>query len=283
MLFDQITIVGVGLIGGSVGLAAKVRRVARLVVGFDRDSLAPALRLGVIDRAATDITDAVRDSELVVVCTPVDRIAGVIVRSAAHAAPGTIFTDGGSTKAGIVKVVKGVLPAGVEYVPAHPIAGSEKNGVENARADLFADRLTVLTPPAPSPAVEKVSAFWKGLGSRVHQMPPDEHDRTFAATSHLPHAVAATLAGITPPEWLPLSAGGFRDTTRIAGGDPELWAAIFRANRDEVLAAVDRFTARMGLFRTLLEAGDGAGLVRWLAEAKQVRDALGTGNPAAGS
>jgi prephenate dehydrogenase len=283
MLFDQITIVGVGLIGGSVGLAAKARGVARRVVGFDRAPLATALRLGVVDRAATDITDAARDSELIVVCTPVDRIAGVIVRVAAHAATGTIFTDGGSTKAGIVKVVKGILPAGVEYVPAHPVAGSEKNGVENARADLFADRLTVLTPQAPSPAAEKIAAFWKALGSRVAVMSPEDHDRTFAATSHLPHAVAATLAGITPVEWLPLSAGGFRDTTRIAGGDPELWAAIFRANRDEVLAAVDRFAARLGDFRNLLESGDGAGLVRWLAEAKQVRDALGTGNPAARS
>lgn len=285
MLFDQITIVGVGLIGGSVGLAAKARGVAARVVGFDRASLAVALRVGAIDAAAADLAAAVDGSQLVVVCTPVDRIAGVIVRAAAHAKPGTIFTDGGSTKAGIVNVVEGTLPTGIEYVPAHPIAGSERNGVENARPDLFVGRLTVLTPGSSCNVAsgERVAAFWKALGSRVHTMPPDDHDRTFAATSHLPHAVAAALAGITPPELLPLSAGGFRDTTRIAGGDPELWAAIFRANRDAVLAAVDRFAARLGDFRTLLESGDGAGLVRWLVEAKQVRDALGTGNPAAGS
>ena len=283
MLFDQITIVGVGLIGGSVGLAAKARGAARRVVGFDRQPLAVALRVGAIDEAAPDLAAAVAGSQLVVVCTPVDRIAGVIVRAAAHCKSGTIFTDGGSTKVGIVKVVEGTLPAGIEYVPAHPIAGSEKNGVENARPDLFENRLTILTPITTTAATEKVAAFWKALGSRVHQMRPDDHDRTFAATSHLPHAVASAVAGVTPVEYLPLSAGGFRDTTRVAAGDPELWAAIFRANRDEVLAAVDRFVGRMGLFRTLLEAGDGAGLVRWLAEAKQVRDALGTGNPVAGS
>jgi prephenate dehydrogenase len=284
MLFDQVTIVGVGLIGGSVGLAAKARGVARRVVGLDRGPLATALRLGAIDRAAEDIADAVRGSDLVVVCTPVDRIAGVILRAAPHCEPGTFFTDGGSTKAGIVAAVEGRLPSGISYVPAHPLAGAEKNGVENARTDLFDGRVTILTPhPGDEDAEQRVEAFWAGLGSRVVRMRPAEHDHILAATSHLPHAVAAAVAGVTPVEYLPLSAGGFRDTTRIAAGDPELWAAIFRANRDEVLAAVDRFTLRLGEFRRVLEAGDGAGLVRWLAEAKQVRDALGTGNPAAGS
>ena len=282
MLFDQITIVGVGLIGGSVGLAAKARGVARRVVGFGRRPLTEALRRGAIDDFTSDLADAMRGAQLVVVCTPVDHIADVILRAATHCKPGTVFTDGGSTKAAIVSAVEGKLPPGIEYVPAHPIAGSEKNGVENARADLFADRLTVLTPLAHGNAAsgERVAAFWKALGSRVKVMTPEDHDRTFAATSHLPHAVASAVAGVTPVEYLPLSAGGFRDTTRVAGGDPELWAAIFRANRDEVLAAVDRFSSSLGEFRQMLEAGDGAGLVRWLAEAKRVRDALGTGNPA---
>lgn len=284
MLFDQITIVGVGLIGGSVGLAAKARRLVRRVVGTGRDpaNLAKATELGAIDAGTTDLVAAVRESGLIVVCTPVDRIADVILRAAPHCRAGTIFTDGGSTKATIARAVAGKLPAGVAFVPAHPLAGSEKNGVEHARADLFVNRVCILTPPESTNqgevggAAERVAAFWKGLGSRVVLISPGEHDRALASTSHLPHAVAAGVAAVTPVEWLPLTAGGFRDVTRIAGGDPELWTAIFRANRDAVLAALARFTDRLDEFRRLLEAGDGAGLGRWLAEAKRVRDALGT-------
>ena len=276
MLFDQITIVGVGLIGGSVGLAAKARGVARRVVGFGRRPLTEALRRGAIDDFTSDLADAMRGAQLVVVCTPVDHIADVILRAATHCKPGTVFTDGGSTKAAIVSAVEGKLPPGIEYVPAHPIAGSEKNGVENARADLFENRLTILTPLEGCDAVERVSAFWQALGSRVIAMSPDDHDRALASTSHLPHAVASAVAGITPVEWLPFAAGGFRDVTRIAGGDPHLWTAIFQANRDAVIAALEQFTSRLDEFRRLLESGDGAGLGQWLAEAKQVRDALGT-------
>jgi len=280
MLFDQITIVGVGLIGGSVGLAAKARQVAGHVVGTGRDAttLAWACKCGAVDEVTTDLAAAVQRSELIVVCTPVDRIAEVILRAAPDCPPGAIFTDGGSTKANIVDAIVDRLPAGVTFVPAHPLAGSEKNGVEHARADLFQDRLTILCPPLPANrgAMEQVEAFWKALGSRVVVMSPADHDRALASTSHLPHVVAAGVAAVTPVDWLPLSAGGFRDTTRIAGGGPELWAAIFQANRAAVLAALGEFTNRIDEFRQLLEAGDGAGLVRWLAEAKQVRDALGS-------
>lgn len=280
MLFDQITIVGVGLIGGSVGLAAKQRNLAGRFVGTGRvqKSLARAAELGAIDAHTTDLAGAVRDAGLVVVCTPVDRIADVILRAAPHCRPGTIFTDGGSTKANILDELDGRLHAGVAFVPAHPLAGSEKQGVEHARADLFADRVTILTPTlaTDAAALQRVEAFWQALGSRVVRMSPEEHDRILAATSHLPHAVAAAAAGVTPAEWLPYTAGGFRDVTRIAAGDPQLWAAIFDANRDAVLAAIDRFADRLDTFRKLLAAGDGAGLARWLSEAKQVRDALGT-------
>jgi prephenate dehydrogenase len=280
MPFDQITIVGVGLIGGSVGLAAKARGVAKRVVGVGRDgkNLAKAAELGAIDAHTTDLAEAVRGANLVVVCTPVDRIAETILRAAPHCRPGAIFTDGGSTKGNIVAELAGRVPPHVAYVPAHPLAGSEKTGAANGRADLFVNRVTILTPTADTDpaALDAVEGFWRALGSRVVRMTPDEHDRALATTSHLPHAVAAGLAGVTPADWLTLTAGGFRDTTRIAGGDPALWAAIFRANRDAVLAAVDQFSGRLAEFRTMLEAGDGAGLVRWLAEAKQVRDALGS-------
>jgi prephenate dehydrogenase len=280
MLFERVTIAGVGLIGGSVGLAARSRRVARIVVGTGRDAgnLAKAQQLGAIDHGTTDLADAVREADLIVVCTPVDCIASTILRAAPHCKRGAIFTDGGSTKGNIIREVGNSLLAGVSFVPAHPLAGSEKNGVENARADLFDNRITILTPVASAApeAVERIATFWRVLGSSIVTMTPEAHDLALAATSHLPHVVAAAVAGITPPNLLKLSAGGFRDVTRIAGGDPHLWTAIVQANRDAVLAALDRFTTRLDDFRRLLESGDGAGLKQWLAEAKQVRDALGT-------
>jgi prephenate dehydrogenase len=278
MLFDQIAIIGVGLIGGSIGLAAKARSVAGRVVGVGRDraKLEKAVQLGAIDSFTTDLGRGVAEADLVVVCTPVDRIAATILDAAKASRPGTLFTDGGSTKGNILVELGGRLPG--TFVPAHPLAGSEKTGAEHGKADLFVNRVTILTPaPNTDPnAVERVAAFWRGLGSRVVSMSPEDHDRALATTSHLPHAVAAGVAGVTPPEWLQLTAGGFRDVTRIAGGDPHLWAAIFQANRDAVLTALSRFTTRMDEFRRLLEAGDGDGLVRWLSDGKQVRDALGT-------
>jgi prephenate dehydrogenase len=281
MLFEQITIVGVGLIGGSVGLAAKARGVAGRVVGVDRDpaAVAKAVALGAIDAGGTDLAEGVAGSGLVVVCTPVDHIAEAIVAAAPHARPGALITDGGSTKAGLVDDVRGRLPAGIDYVPAHPLAGSEKSGAEHGRADLFQNRVTVVVVNNFSADWEqtvKVGRFWEALGSRVVLMNAEEHDRVLAFTSHLPHAVASAAAGVTQTEWLGLTAGGFRDVTRVAAGDPQLWAAIFEANRAAVLAAVDSFSHRLSEFRRLLDAGDHAGLVRWLTEGKQVRDALGT-------
>jgi prephenate dehydrogenase len=247
-------------------------------VGRDRTKLERAVQLGAIDTFTTDLSRGVAESGLVVVCTPVDRITATILEAANAVRPGTLFTDGGSTKGNILAELGDQLPASVSFVPAHPLAGSEKTGAEHGRADLFVNRVTVLTPTRGTGAIaiEKVTAFWRGLGSRVVSMTPADHDRALATTSHLPHAVAAGVAGVTPSEWLSLTAGGFRDVTRIAGGDPHLWAAIFEANRAAVLAALSQFTTRMNEFRRLLEAGDGDGLARWLSDGKQVRDALGT-------
>lgn len=279
MLADQITIVGVGLIGGSLGLAVKSRGLAERVVGVDREpsQLARAVERGIIDSATTHLAEGVGGARLVVVCAPVNRIAEIIVAAASHCRTGTVFTDVGSTKANIVAGVLGKLPPGIEYVPAHPLAGSEKSGAQHALPSLFADRLTVVTPhEGNSPmAVEQVVGFWRGLGARILQMTPEDHDRAVAITSHLPHVIAATAAGVTPVELLPLTAGGFRDVTRIAAGNPQNWAAIFQANRESVLATLTSFTDRLAEFRKLLEAGDEAGIIRWLSEAKQVRDALG--------
>jgi cyclohexadieny/prephenate dehydrogenase len=281
MLFEQITVVGVGLIGGSVGLAAKTRRVARRVVGVGRDAktLARAVELGAIDSFATDLAEGVKSANLVVVCTPVDTIAEIIVRASSFCRAGTLFTDAGSTKSTIIETVIGLLAADRQYVPAHPIAGAETQGVENARADLFEDRVTVITPHhkvCDESTARRVGEFWTALGSRLVWLSDTEHDAALAKTSHLPHAVASAVAGATPIDLLSLTAGGFRDLTRIAAGDPHLWAAIFQANREPVLSALDAFSERIDEFKRLLETGDFAGLVRWLTEGKQVRDALGS-------
>jgi len=280
MRFAQITIVGVGLIGGSIGLAAKARGIACQVVGVGRAArnLSRAAELGALDSFTTDLAEGVKSADLVVVCTPVDRIAEMILTAASHCKLGTIFTDAGSTKVGIVNAIQRTILEGMHFVGSHPLAGSEKVGVEHARANLFEDRVTVVTPTprTDEPACSAVIGFWTALGSRVLRMTPEEHDEDLAVTSHLPHAVAAAVAGSTSRDLLPLTAGGFRDVTRIAAGDPELWAAIFLANRDALRLALATFSERMTEFRQLLEAGDGAGLVRWLAEGKQVRDALGS-------
>jgi cyclohexadieny/prephenate dehydrogenase len=277
---QTLTIVGVGLIGGSIGLAARRRGVAAHVLGVGRsaDSLERARAVGAIDEASLDLAAAVRRADVAVFCTPVDRIADQVLAVAPDCAPGTLLTDAGSTKAGIVARLDGQLPAGVAFVGSHPLAGSEKRGPEHADADLFRGRLTVITPgPRTDPAaVERTTAFWKALGSRVRLMTPEEHDQALALTSHLPHLLASALAGILPDDCRDLAATGFRDTTRVAAGDPALWTAIFAQNRDAVLRALHRLTGRLDALRAAVEAGDWTTLDTLLAEAKKVRDALGS-------
>jgi len=280
MLFETVTIVGVGLIGGSIGLAARRRGVARQVIGVGRSktSLERALTVGAISHGHSDIASAVTSADLVIFCTPVDRIAKQAKEAASHCRPGTLLTDAGSTKAGIVRDLEGKLPAAIHFVGSHPLAGSEKKGVEHARADLFEGRVTVVTPVKTSDAgaVERVIAFWKALGSEVRLLDPEAHDRALATTSHLPHLVAAALAGVLPDEWRAFAATGFRDTTRIAAGDPGLWAAIFRQNRAALAAAVRPFGEWLALLLDAIDRDDEAQLLELLTQAKQVRDALGS-------
>lgn len=279
MPFDTLSILGVGLLGGSLGLAAKKRGLVRHVVGVGRDEsrLREAKDAGQIDEFATELAIGVRQADLVVVCTPVDLIPNQVREVAEVAKPGCFVTDVGSTKAEIVAALDGLSPR-VTYVGSHPMAGSEKKGSAFATADLFQNRVTIVTPtPETNPtAVGRVCEFWERVGCRVVTMTPQEHDRAVAYVSHLPHAVAAALAGVVDPKLLAVSAGGFRDTTRIAGASATIWEPIFRTNRREALAACEAFIRRFEDFRTLLEADDGPGLIRWLNEGKRVRDALGS-------
>jgi len=279
MLFDTLSIIGVGLIGGSIGLAARRGKLAARVRGVGRtaDDIERALALGAIDEGAQSVEDAAWAAGLIVVATPVDQIASAVLLFAPRCRPGTIITDTGSTKAAIVGAVEDRMPPGVHFVGGHPLAGSEKSGVEHSDADLFRDRVTVLTPTARTDAValDKVSEFWRRFGSRVCIMTPEEHDRGVALTSHLPHLVASALAGMLPDELLELAASGFCDTTRVAAGDPSIWTPILMQNARAVRESFATLRARLDLFQDALENDNAEQVNELLTEGKRRRDALG--------
>jgi prephenate dehydrogenase len=280
MKIANLIIVGVGLIGGSIGLAAKKRGLAGRVLGIGRTAatLEKARQLGAIDECFAEPASAMRCAEVAVFCTPVNRIAGQVLEYAAFCPRGALLTDAGSTKGQIVADVEGKLPDHVDFIGSHPLAGSEKRGPDHADPDLFQNRVTVLTPtPRTRPAaLERTRAFWEALGSRVLIKSPGDHDRALAITSHLPHLAAAALAGTLDRGLFDLAATGYRDTTRIAAGDPELWTAIFAQNRTAVLEALAVFRNQLDLFRDCLTNTDWKKMDTLLAEAKKVRDALGS-------
>ncbi|HEX6983739.1 MAG TPA: prephenate dehydrogenase/arogenate dehydrogenase family protein [Planctomycetaceae bacterium] len=271
-------VAGVGLIGGSIAAAVKARGMFGRVIGFGRsvDRLEAALRAGLIDDYATEYGPACRDADLFVSCLPVDRIADSLREAAARMKPGSVVTDAGSVKRSICSAVGPEPAPGVTFVGSHPLAGSERQGFEHADADLFVGRTCVLTPCGgePAAAVERVASFWRGLGSEVVTLSAGEHDAVLARTSHLPHLVAAAVAAALSEGQERFAAGGFRDTTRIAAGDPDLWASILLGNREAVGEALGEFIGRCEAFRRALAAGDGASLRELLHDAKRRRDAF---------
>jgi prephenate dehydrogenase len=282
--FQSVAIIGVGLIGGSIGLALRERKLAGRVVGIGRNqgTLAKSKKLGCIDDLATSVAEGVSAADLVVVCTPVEQIPALIAEAAQHAPAGAVFTDAGSTKATVVAQTETLLHARFDgllpFVGSHPIAGGEKTGPEAARGDLFAKRTVVITPTASTDdhAIETVERFWRWLKGHVVRLSPQRHDEVLARTSHLPHLVASALAAATPAEMLPLSAGGWSDTTRIAAGDTEMWRQILLANSVQTLKALDDFERVLTELRLAVEAGNGPRLADILAEGKARRDALGS-------
>ncbi len=273
--FGTAVIIGVGLIGGSIGLGLRARRIASHVIGVGRNAatLGEAARIGAIDRGSIDLEAAVSGADLVVVCTPVNRIAADVVRAAEAAAPGVLITDVGSSKRQIVEAVERNSRAAAAFVGAHPLAGSERRGPANARADLFEDRVCIITPTPRTPLdrTRETLALWTSLGCRVVEMSPVEHDEILAYTSHLPHAVAAALAASVPGEWLPLAAGAYRDGTRVAAADTELWAAIFRENRGPMLKALGTLQNCLDSFKYALMTDDEAAIRSWWEQARARR------------
>jgi prephenate dehydrogenase len=284
MTMRTLAIVGVGLIGGSIALAARSRRLAKRIIGVGPRSfhLERACQQGMLDAWHDQLEPAVREADVVVVCTPVDQIANVVLEAVAHARQDTLVTDVGSTKAVIVKSLLAQLRQGSCFVGGHPLAGSERSGPQFADVRLFENRLVILTPEDwfAANAVDRATAFWQNLGARVKVMTPEAHDRAVALTSHLPHLAAAALSAILPAELRELAASGFRDTTRVAGGDPALWTAILQQNQKAVAdallqlrAALDRCLAGDMLPFDDLDINHIRDL---LIEAKRNRDALGS-------
>jgi prephenate dehydrogenase len=278
--WNIVAIVGVGLIGGSIGLALRRRGLAERVIGIGRrqTSLRTARRAGAVTNTTIDLGKGVADAELVIVCSPVGRIVEHVCQAAEYCPAGTLITDAGSTKQAIVELLDGKLPRGCRFLGSHPLAGSEKSGASHATADLFEGRVAILTPTKNTRAedFDLLEQFWSSLGSVVVQMAPDEHDRTLALTSHLPHAVAAALAATMPEACFRFSGAGLLDTTRIAGVDPDLWTQIFCQNQANVLTALDTFIGHLTALGAAVRQGDVTALKRLLALAKKNRDALGS-------
>lgn len=275
--YDRAVIIGVGLLGGSIGLALRQRQLARTVLGVGRNQpgLERAVRFGAIDAYELDLNSACQGAELVVVCTPVQDVIHIVEHCLPHIASDALVTDVGSTKRRICAGLADV--AQQNFCGAHPLAGSEKSGVEHATAKLLERRLTVVTPSAATPPllVERTERLWQSLGSRTLRMSPDEHDRALAQTSHLPHIVASALAAATPIELLPLAASGWCDTTRVAAGGAELWRQILEENREPVLHALEGFAATLAEWVRALEAGDMGQVEELLLAGKHKRDSVG--------
>jgi prephenate dehydrogenase len=278
--WDTVAIIGVGLIGGSIGLALRQRKLAKRVIGIGRrpESLRKAIATKAVDQTTEDLAAGVRDAELIVVCTPVESIAQHVFEAARACPEGALLTDAGSTKASIARRLEQALPSTVGFVGSHPLAGSEKTGCEHASAGLFVERTVVVTPTLASSKkdVRRATDFWSALGASVITMLPQVHDFALAFTSHLPHLVASALSRSTLPKQLPLTAGGWRDCTRIAAGDAELWTQIVLDNGDNILKAIDKFDTMLAGFRSAIEQQDRRRLTQLLNSAKQIRDAVGS-------
>lgn len=282
-MFDRIVICGVGLIGGSFALALKSAGLVKTVVGMGRrrETLEEAKKLGLIDEISTDWAAALKSADLLLLAMPVGQMGAAMQAAAPYLEAQTLVTDAGSTKGDVFEAVYSHLNHRLAtVVPAHPIAGAEKSGPSAAFADLYQGKRVVLTPlPENSPeAIERVRAAWAACGAAVDQMSPQDHDRVFAAVSHLPHLLAFGLvheiqARGNAEQLFSFAASGFRDFTRIAGSHPEMWRDICVANRHALLAELDAYLTELAYLRALLMQGDGPALESLFAEASAARNA----------
>ncbi|MDC8757529.1 prephenate dehydrogenase [Janthinobacterium fluminis] len=290
-MLNKVVIFGVGLIGGSFARALKQAGAVGHVVGMGRSPapLARALELGIIDSVGADLAEALRGADLVLLAAPVAQTERILAALRPHLQPGTVVSDAGSTKGDVVAAARRALGGKLaQFVPGHPIAGRESNGPDAAIVDLYQGRKTVLTPLAENAAadVERVAAAWRACGAVIHRLTPAEHDRVFAAVSHLPHLLAYALvddiANKAHADLLfQYAASGFRDFTRIAGSSPEMWRDISLANQAALLGELDAYMAQLTGLRAMLAAGDGAAIEAVYANAQRARQQWGAAIEAA--
>ena len=280
-MLAKVVIVGVGLIGGSFALALKRAGAVAHVVGVGRapEALARARELGILDEVAASIADAMRGADLVLIAAPVGQTQAILAGLRPYLEPHTVVTDAGSTKSDVVAAARAALGDQVhQFVPGHPIAGSEANGPDAARAGLYQGKKAVLTPLPENAleAIDRVAAAWTACGAIIHTLTPQAHDSVFAAVSHLPHLLAFALvddiANKPHAELLfQYAASGFRDFTRIAASSPEMWRDISLANQAALLGELDAYLAQLTSMRAALASGDGAALNTVYANAQRAR------------
>jgi prephenate dehydrogenase len=273
--FEKVTIIGVGLIGGSIGLGIKKKGLAEEVVGVFRRSstLKRALKCRAIDNGTLSMEEGVKGADLIIIATPVSLIPSMAGEAMRYAKKGALITDVGSTKKWIVSRIE---PMGGLFVGSHPMAGSEHAGVEFARPDLLQGSPCIVTKTTKtdSGTLAAIVDFWKALGARTSVLSPEAHDRSVALISHLPHIVAFSLAGAVPAKELPYAAEGFKDTTRVAMSDPELWADIFLSNRREISKSIDVFERYLNSLKKAIMNNKHKQVVKLLEKAKAVRDSI---------
>lgn len=276
-LFKKVAIVGVGLIGGSLGLAIKKRKLANKVVGVCRHSytLKEAIQKKAIDSGSLDLR-IIKGADLVILATPVSAILRLAPRIVKMLGKGSVVMDVGSTKEVIAKKIKTILPKDIYFIGSHPLAGSEKRTAKFAQPDLFNNSICIITMSRDRDlaVVNKIKRFWTRLGARVEVISAAKHDEILASTSHLPHILAFSLVSTPKDSYLKYAAGGFKDMTRIASSDPVIWRDIFLTNGSETLKALKRFKIQLDKLALLIAKKDARGIARVLKTAKSRRDAL---------
>ncbi len=282
VLFDRVTLIGLGLIGSSLARVIRRDKLAREIVACDasgpvRDKV---MELGLADRVFGDPAVAVRGADLVVLCTPVLSYGAIGAVIGPKLKKGAILTDVGSVKRAVVEALAPHIKRGVHLVPGHPIAGTENSGPEAGFAELFKGRWCILTPPAgtDAKAVEKVRGLWRAAGMEIAVMPAEHHDRVLAITSHVPHLIAYTIVNTVSDlestmraDVIKFAASGFRDFTRVAGSDPTMWRDVFLANKDAVLEMMGRLYEDIALLQKAIRHDDGDTLHKVFARARHIR------------
>lgn len=278
--FERVALIGLGLIGGSIALAARRAGAAGRIVGYARSeqTRAAARRLGLCDEVAESAAEAVAGADLVILCVPVGAMRAVAAEIGPALAEGVVVSDVGSVKGAVIAALE-VLPAHVHVVPAHPLAGTEHSGPESGFAELFDNRYCLVTPlPGDSGAKGRLADFWRALGANVEEMAPERHDLVLAVTSHAPHLIAYTMVGVaddmrrvTKSEVIKYSAAGFRDFTRIAASDPTMWRDVFLNNKAATLEILGRFTEELFALQRAIRTGDGDQLHDYFTRTRAIR------------